>query len=260
MIEKKHPYFITVCSGKGGVGKSFLSANIAYNLAEKGIKTLLWDADMQFPNQHLILGVEPPVRLSQVYAGYIAVETAIFEIFENFDLLSDLPASGLTEYYSDTPIIDVYKQILKLSSYDMVIIDSPAGASDNVLQCCDIADNIALVVTDEPTSLLDAYGLVKILLKSDYKDKISLLVNNVIDFEDADDISSKMNLATEKFLKIEVPAIGYVPYDRAVRQSIIAQEPIAVHTKDSEINKAIQNITENLISKIDKNIEIIING
>lgn len=250
MIEKKHPYFMTVCSGKGGVGKSFLSANIAYSLSKKGVNVLLWDADMQFPNQHLILGVEPPVRLSQVYAGNITVKTAIFNVDDNLDLLSDMPASGLAEYYSETPIIDVYKQILSFTNYDIVIIDSPAGASSNVLQCCDIADNISLVVTDEPTSLLDAYGLVKILLKRDYKRKINLLVNNVIDFEDANDISDKMNLATEKFLKMQIQALGYVPYDRVVRQSIIAQEPVTINYSENEVNKAIEKIAENLIERI----------
>ena len=249
MITKRHPYFVTICSGKGGVGKSVLAANLSYEMSKSGLSILLWDADMQFPNQHLILGVEPPVRLAQVYAGNVNVKTAVFNFSRDFDLISDMPASGLAEYYSETPIIDVYKQILNLDAYDIVIIDAPAGASSNVLQCCDIADNIALVVTDEPTSLLDAYGLVKILLSRDYKQKINLLVNNVIDYEDADEISEKMNLATKKFLKTKIEAIGYVPYDRKVRQSIILQEPLLSISTDSEAAAAIRLITKNFIKK-----------
>jgi flagellar biosynthesis protein FlhG len=251
MSEKKHPYFITICSGKGGVGKSVLTTNLAYSLAISGIKTLIWDADMQFPNQHLIVGVEPPVRLSQVYAGNVDAKTAIFNIEEDLDILSDMPASGLAEYYSETPILDVYRQILQIPDYEVVIIDSPAGASSNVLQCCDIADNIALVVTDEPTSLLDAYGLVKILLKRDYKKKINLIVNNVIDFEDADEISEKMNLATHKFLKTELEVLGFVPYDRSVRQSIINQEPIVKNNLSQEVKSSIISIKDQLIKKLD---------
>lgn len=250
MLEKQHPYFINICSGKGGVGKSMIAANLAYSFSMSGIKTLIWDADMQFPNQHLILGVEPPVRLSQVYAGNVDAKTAIFNIDNNLDILSDMPASGLAEYYSETPIIDVYKQILHITEYDVVIIDSPAGASTNVLQCCDVADKIGLVVTDEPTSLLDAYGLVKILLKRDYKKKINLIVNNVIDYEDADEISDKMNKATEKFLKMQLHVLGFIPYDRSVRQSIINQIPIIKTDVSLEVNNSFKNIKDKIVEKL----------
>lgn len=246
---RKMPFTICVTSGKGGVGKSVVSANMAYLYSKAGIRTLVWDADSHFPNQHLIMGAEPPVRLSQVYAGNVSAETAVFKISENLDLLADMPAAGLAEFYSENFIYETFSQILGTTDYDIIIIDTPAGISENVLQSCDLADLIALVVTDEPTSLLDAYGLIKILLKFSEKNKLRLLINNVIDIEDADEISSKLNLATKKFLGFELPQLGFVPYDRIVRKSILKQELFAKSEEESEavrhlskIIKAIYNL------------------
>ncbi len=251
-LKDHTPYVITICSGKGGVGKSVLSANLSYKLAEKGLKTLIWDADSQFPNQHLLFGVEPPVRLSQVYSNRVTVKTAIFGVSNNLDLLADMPASGLAEDYSINSVLNVYKEILLDTSYDVIIIDAPAGAADQVLHCCNISNHIAVVITDEPTSLLDGYGLIKILLNFLDKEKISLLVNNVIDIEDADEISEKLNKATYKFLKVEFDKLGFVPYDRVVRQSIIRQELFVKNEIANELQISIDNIIENIMKKIKK--------
>ncbi len=244
------PYVITICSGKGGVGKSVLSANLSYLLATMGFKTLIWDADSQFPNQHLLFGVEPPVRLSQVYSNRVPVKTAIYNLNEKLDLLADMPASGLAEDYSKNPVLDVYKELLLDTNYDIILIDAPAGANDQVLHCCNISNQIAVVITDEPTSLLDGYGLIKILLNFLNKDKISLLVNNVIDLEDAEEISEKLNKATYKFLKVEFEKLGYVPYDRIVRQSIIKQELFFLNENAIELQKSLRIIAENITEKI----------
>ena len=244
------PFVITICSGKGGVGKSVLSANLSYLFAEKGLKTLIWDADSQFPNQHLLFGVEPPVRLSQVYSNRVPVKTAIFNLSERLDLLADMPASGLAEDYGQNPVLDVYKELLLDTNYDVILIDAPAGASDQVLHCCNISNHIAVVITDEPTSLLDGYGLIKILLSFLNKDKISLLVNNVIDLEDAEDISEKLNKATHKFLKVEFEKLGFVPYDRIVRQSIIKQELFCKNENASDLIKSLEIIADNISHKI----------
>ncbi len=248
-LKDHSPYLVTICSGKGGVGKSVLSANLSHKFAEKGLKTLIWDADSQFPNQHLLFGVEPPVRLSQVYSNKVPVKTAIYNIRRNLDLLADMPASGLAEEYSKNSVLNVYNDLLLDTNYDIIIVDAPAGATEQVLNCCNISNHIAVVITDEPTSLLDGYGLIKILLNFLDKEKISLLVNNVIDVEDADEISEKLNKATHKFLKVEFEKIGFVPYDRVVRQSIIRQSLFVNNECPLELMNAIEIITENIIKK-----------
>jgi flagellar biosynthesis protein FlhG len=252
MKEEKNinPFKITVTSGKGGVGKSFLVSNLAYIMSKQSIKTLVFDADSQFPNQHLIFGAEPPLRLSQVYSGQIEAEKAIFKINNNLDLLSDLPATGIAEYYSENMIIDVFTQLLHTSNNEVIIFDTPSGAGNQVLQAASISDLIILVINDEPTSLLDAYGLIKILRKNGLDDKIKLIVNNVIDFEDADEMSEKLNLATKKFLRRSYESLGFVPYNRAVRKSIIEQELLAISDPFGEVSESMKIICDNLLVNI----------
>ena len=248
--EIKTPFVLTICSGKGGVGKSVLTTNLAHALAQKNYKVLVWDADTQFPNQHLLMGVEPPVRLNDVYLGNVLPETAMFRIKDNLRLLAGLPASGGHEQYDEMILIDTFKNIISETDLDVILIDTPAGDSDEVLQCCSFSDMINVVITDEPTSLLDAYGLIKILMQFIDLDKLSLLVNNVIDWEDADEISGKLNLATKNFLDLEFNVVGFVPYDRSVRQSILYQEPFYNSFPESETTKAVNKITEKLIDRL----------
>lgn len=244
------PFVITVCSGKGGVGKSVMAANLALSMSMMNFQVLLWDADMNFPNQHLLLGVEPPIRLIDVYSKYVKAEKAIFPVYEKLHLLADMPAAGKSDQFEPSAIVDCFRQIVGETNYDIIIMDTPAGSSNITHQCCNLADLISLVITDEPTSLLDAYGLIKILLQYIDVDKLNLLVNNVIDFEDADDILTKLNLATEKFLQLQIGTLGFIPYDRAVRQSIIRQEPFVKFNPDSEASKAVEKLADSILYKI----------
>ncbi|MCL5992427.1 MAG: P-loop NTPase [Bacteroidetes bacterium] len=232
--QLKMPFVITVCSGKGGVGKSFCAANLAYTLSKQSLSVLVWDANMHYPNQHILFGVEPPVRLKEVYSGRMKVESAIYGITDKLFILADHFATGKNHVLKSSEILDVYIDILQSTKFDVIIIDTPASDTEDVFQCCNIADLICVVVTDEPTSLLDAYGLIKILLGFIERNKIHLLVNNVIDGEDADDITAKLNLAANKFLNINLDVIGYIPYDRAVKLSILNQELYMLTNDDSE--------------------------
>jgi flagellar biosynthesis protein FlhG len=253
---EKNTFVITICSGKGGVGKSVITANLANLLSESGYSVLIWDANINFPNQHLINGVELVFNISDVYQNKTTINQAIHSIKNNLDLIADKPATGILPVYDSNSILNTYESILLNTNYDIVIIDTPAGGSNDVLQCCNIADIVQIVVTDEPTSILDAYGLLKLILPIVPKDYINLLVNNVIDFEDADEITFKLNLATEKFLKVKLDVTGFVPYDRIIRQSILQQDLFVNANPDSEPTLALKKIAKNLLAKINLGIKV----
>lgn len=252
-MEKEYienPYIITICSGKGGVGKSFITANLANILSKKGLKVLIWDADTNFPNQHILQGVEPPIRITDVYQGQFNLLSAIYQINENLDLLADKQSFEELPSSNSDLILNVFKKLLLNTSYDIIIIDTPAFNSEDVLQCCNIADLIVLVVTDEPTSLLDGYGLLKILLPYISSEYMSILINNVIDIDDAEDISKKLNMVTDKFLNLELEQLGFIPYDREVRQSILNQELYSNIITDSDLIASFDKISDKILRKI----------
>ena len=252
-FQKPMPYIITICSGKGGVGKSVMAANIASSITNDDLSVLLWDADRQFPNLHLILGVDPPVRLNEVYEGHLRINKAIFALNENFSLLADEAADGEQKNISSAAIFEVYRQIIQISDHDVIIIDAQAGVTEDVIQCCKISDLIICIVNDEPTSLLDAYALIKILTQILETDKISILINNVIDTDDASEIYEKLNLATDKFLHRRFDTLGYVPYDRAVRRSIQRQELFVDVYPDSDVTLSVRKIASILSNRIKNN-------
>ena len=244
-LAKKTAFVLTVCSGKGGVGKSVIVSNLAKCIS-KTQKVLIWDAVKMFPNQHLLFAVEPPVRLSDVYSGSINLEKAIFQIDNNLFLLADTPAMPLADSSDEENIISVFEELVNNFDFDLIIFDTPAGVSNELVQCCIVSDLISIVVNDEPTSLLDAYGLIKILSNYIPLKKLNLLINNAIDNEDAEEISKKLNLVTEKFLKRKFNLLGFIPYDRAVRQSILHQELFVIGEPKSEVSISVNNISEKI--------------
>lgn len=249
MSEIIKPYIITISSGKGGVGKSVLVSNLAEMLSKKLSSVLVWDAALHFPNQHLLFGVEPPVRLDMVYDGLLPVNQAVFKISDTLSLLADTPATGNSDRYNPEVFYKIYIELLNNSCYDLIIIDTPAAGGNETLQLCSFADLVAIVINDEPTSLIDGYGLIKLLLPLIEKERLALLVNNVIDWEDASDISRKLNLATDKFLGIDLDVLGFVPWDRIIRQSIVNQELFVCQDPGSDATKAIEKITDMLINR-----------
>jgi flagellar biosynthesis protein FlhG len=244
--------FITICSGKGGVGKSFVAANLA-NLLSENSKVLLWDSNLNFPNLHLILGVDPIFRLNDYLNGNLKFEEIIFKVNENFHLIIDSPLSDRENEEHSKKFVEIYDEIKDLSKYDYVVIDTMPGADEVVLQSCIMSDLTLMLVTDEPTSIVDSYGLLKLISPFVQKERIGILVNNVIDSEDYEEIRNKISIATKKFLGREYKNFGFITYDREVRISIQNQELITNSNKDSQIFENISDIREEIIDYLEPN-------
>lgn len=239
--------FITVCSGKGGVGKSFVAANLA-NVISKDASVLLWDSNLNFPNLHLIIGVDPIFRLNDYLNGNLKFEEIIFKVNNNFHLIIDSPLSDRENDDHSKKFVEIYEEIKELNKYDYVIIDTMPGADQVVLQSCIMSDLTLMLVTDEPTSIVDSYGLLKLINPFVDNEKIGILVNNVIDSEDYEEIKNKINKATVRFLDTEYSNFGYITYDRVVRISIQNQELITNSNRDSQITENIIDISKKLVN------------
>jgi flagellar biosynthesis protein FlhG len=237
------PYLLTICSGKGGVGKSVLASNIAYQLAKNYEKVLIIDLDLMFPNLHLMFGVEPDLRIDDWFFKRETVEKVLSKISENLYLLAGSVDNNV-ELQNNFSFVDLYHNILLDTDFDFIIIDTSAGMNNVLLEAASISDKIGIVITDEPTSMIDSYGMLKIL--QDYTDsrKMNLILNNIIDDDDATEITQKFNQITKHFLGVSIDVLGVVPYSDEIKKTIIEQKLISTVKPDSNATLSIRHIAK----------------
>ena len=242
----KKPVILTFTSGKGGVGKSFIAANIAYIMSVR-YNTLIWDADIDFPNQHIMFGVEPPFRMNDYYSKKRDIKKYFYKLNNKLFLAAGQPAIGYDKEDGELIIFKTLEDVIKENLFEIIILDTGSGLSAETIQSCLVADLVNVVVSDEPTSLLDAFALIKVLSnKMDLK-KVFLVANNMVDFDDVKEISKKFNLATQKFLNQQIDVLDYINYDRNIRYSIMKQEPYVKIYPHTEAAKALHSLNDKIL-------------
>jgi len=212
---------ISVTSGKGGVGKSSVVVNLAASLAASGQRVLIIDSNPGMGDICLRLGKEAPYRLSQVLNGEIPMEETVVDVGGG---ISVLPAGmDMQQYTSLSPRerLSLLQGMLRLEDgYDYFLIDTGAGISANVTSFAAMAREIMLVVTPEPTSITDAYALVKTLSGRDSGLKFRLLVNMCRDAEEGATLFSKLSAITGRFLQISMDHAGSILHDDLLVESV----------------------------------------
>ena len=221
---------MAVTSGKGGVGKTFLSANLAAALARRGKRVLVLDADLGLANLDVVLNLFPKVTLHDVFTGKNTLEEAILPAPGGFSVL--LAGSGLVEYSRLTPEIrDQLLQIIDTVAprFDHIILDTGAGISDVVLYAVSLADEVLVVATPEPTSMTDAYALIKVLATQQNRQEVRLAVNQVGRVGEGRVIRGQLQLVIDRFVTPLLPPgtlaprldlVGEIPLDPAVREAV----------------------------------------
>ena len=226
---------LAVTSGKGGVGKTFLAANLAAALARLGRRVLVLDADLGLANLDVVLNLHPKVTLHDVFIGKVVLEDAILPAPGGFSVL--LAGSGLVEYSRLTP--EVRDQLLRIIDtvaprFDHILLDTGAGISDVVLYAVSLADEVLVITTPEPTSMTDAYATIKVLATQQRRREIRLVVNQVGHLGEGRAIRGQLQLVVDRFVtpmladgeggikpagpKLEL--LGEVPLDPAVREAV----------------------------------------
>jgi flagellar biosynthesis protein FlhG len=218
---------LAVTSGKGGVGKTFLSANLAAALAQRGERVLVLDADLGLANLDVVLNLSPKITLHDVFTGKAALDDAIVPAPGGFSVL--LAGSGMVEYSRLTPEVreKLFDVITTLSPrFDRILLDTGAGISDVVLYAVSLADDVALVVTSEPTSMTDAYATVKVLSAQQRRGVIQLVVNQVSRLGEGRAIRAQLQRVVDRFVNptaeqaVRLDLLGAIPTDPAVREAV----------------------------------------
>ena len=242
---------ITVTSGKGGVGKSSISVNLAIQLSRLGKKVIIFDADFGLANIEIMLGIRPQYNLADLMFRGKNLQDIITEGPEKIGFISG--GSGIQELTSLTreQIIYLTQKLYQLDKLaDVIIIDTGAGIADSVLEFGAASSEVVVVATPEPTSITDAYALLKTLnRKSDFSvdgTKISMLANRISNPEEGAELYEKLRVVTEKFLQIPLTYLGAVPQDMNVSKAVIQQKPVTLLYPNTEAAKAIIRIAEKI--------------
>lgn len=244
---KKKARVITVTSGKGGVGKTNFSINAGLVLSELGNRVVVIDADFGLANVDVILGIMPEFTLLDVIKDNKNIADILTKGPNDIRFISG--GSGVEELIKlEKWQLDKFME--KMSELDqladIIIIDTGAGLSDNVLSFVAAADEIVLVTTPEPTSITDAYALIKMVAKIDKNKDLKIVVNRADNSEEAGQILKKLTLAAEKFLSFKIDSLGYVLNDGTVTKAVKEQQPFMISYPKCPAAKHIREIAENL--------------
>lgn len=256
IIKKQNPQrnlarVITVTSGKGGVGKSNLSVNLGIQMSRLGKRVIILDADFGLANVEVMLGIRPRYSLADLMFKGKGLQDIITKGPENIGFISG--GSGIHELINITKsqILFLTQKLYELDQLaDVVIIDTGAGITDSVLEFVTVSSEVLLVATPEPTSITDAYALLKALnRKGDFvpaDTSIKMVANRVESYEAGKQLYTKLNLVVEKFLTIKMGFLGAIPQDANVSKAVMQQRPYSTLYPNSPSSKAVYELAANL--------------
>lgn len=238
---------ITVTSGKGGVGKSNISVNLAIQLSRFGKKVVVLDADFGLANIEVMLGLRPKYNLADMMFHGKSVKDIIAPGPENIAFISG--GSGLREM---TNLSKDQIQSLVLSMYeldqvaDVVIIDTGAGISDSVIDLVMCSAQVLLVATPEPTSITDAYALLKTIQRQAEFDpvrmKIQMIGNRTQSYEDGRELFRKLSTVSGKYLQVQMEYLGSIPDDSKLQNAVMRQIPVSIAYPNSPAARAMMEL------------------
>jgi len=234
---------IAFASGKGGMGKTNVTTNLSIALAKLGKQVSLIDADTSLGNINVLLDIKPTYTMEHLLNGEKELAEILAEGPHGVKLIP--AASGITEL-ADLDASQLKRLTDSLhaleSDFDYLLIDTAAGISRQVIQFIHSAQYAVIVVSEEPTSLTDAFALVKLLQHSRFNRPIYILANMVKDFTMSIEVFKRFRAITRKHLNADVQYLGYVPRDESVRDAVLAQQPVITYAPSSPASRSFMTI------------------
>lgn len=247
IVEPKPLKIIAVSSGKGGVGKTNVSINLAISMAKQNKEVLLLDADLGMANVDVLLGLNPEYDLSHVISGERTLEEIIVEGPSNIKIIP--ASSGVSKMANLTPVeqvglINAFSELG--NAVDALIIDTGAGISDTVVNFCKAAQDVIVVVHDEPASITDSYAFIKVMSRHHNVSRFHVLANMTHDVHEGHNLFKKLSKATDRFLDVILSFAGAVPFDEKLRKSIQHQRAVVDAFPRSPSALAFKRITRQI--------------
>ena len=245
--SRPHVRSLAIASGKGGVGKSTLAANLAIALGERGARVLLVDADFSQANLDLLLGVHPRWDLQHVLNGEKTLEEIVVEGPAGVKLVPAASGSPELADLDDYRLECLWRGISQLESEaDVVLIDTASGVHRTVTWLCRAAREVLVVTTPEMPAFSDAYALIKLLQKQGLSRPPHLVINHTDSADEAEETAHRIRLVARRFLQMDLALWGSVPADPAVARAVRLQEPLLTAFLQAPASAAIRALAEHL--------------
>ena len=247
--NRKKARIMTITSGKGGVGKSNFVVNLAISLQKQGQKVMIFDADIGMGNDDVLMGIHPRYNVLDLMQGRISIEDVLVNGPEGVKLLPGGSGLNNIEDLQQHERERFLKKIEEIEGFDYIFIDTGAGISRSVLAFIACSDNVIIVTTPEPTSLTDAYSLLKAVKHFRIDKETSIVVNRTFDRHEGEQTFLKFQKAIGKFLKLETKYLGCIDDDRKLVMAVREQSPVVISYPNSNAAKCIKDISDKILNR-----------
>lgn len=247
IMNRQPVQVIAIASGKGGVGKTSISINLAFALSQKGKRVILLDADLGLANIDVMLGLQTEFNLAHLLNGQCGINDILVQLSDSVSLIP--AASGISQmsHLSDQQHAGIVRAFSELDTdVDTLIVDNAAGISNSVTGFARSSNEVVVVVCDEPASLTDAYALIKVLSRDHETRDFNILVNMVRRRDEGRKLFSKLNKVSSRFLDVKLNYLGSVPFDDSFRRAIQHQQVAVKRFPRAGASLALKSIAENV--------------
>jgi len=245
-IPKGESIIVTVSSGKGGTGKTFLALNMAKHLSNKNIKVLLIDFNFNFSNIDTLINTIPDYTIMDYFNSSYLLNEIIYKYNSNLHFIFGENGGALFENIEDIYVKGFLEEIKRLNNYDIIIVDTSPGITKESILAIQNANFNIIIGTTEPTSVLDTYAFIKLLTLNRINTENYLIFNKSLDESDAKTASENLTKALSHFLKIDLNSIGYITYDKEVMVSFHKQKIYVESNSNSKVSGEIKKVADKI--------------
>jgi flagellar biosynthesis protein FlhG len=240
----KKTRIVTITSGKGGVGKTNVSVNMALAYARLGKKVVVMDADLGLANVNVMLNLIPKFNLYHVIRKQKTMREIMLDTEYGISIVAGASGFSKIANLNEEERQEFIDELETLSNADIIIIDTSAGVSDNVLDFIAAADDAVIITTPEPTAITDAYGIIKIIATEidNLNMGLKLVVNRVKSAAEAKKVADRMTGIAGQFLNLKVEYLGFIYDDAMVSHAVIRQKPFMVIDPKCKASQCVQHI------------------